>query len=268
VATASGVAGDRQYNGRVFDPGTDFHDYGARLYWPAIGRFVSADPLPGDPRHPVSINRYAYVMNNPLKYVDPSGLLSLGASWDKTEEGRKLKPYAQKALELLRTGEDQQAVRNFVKWYAGLGGDPDARPFDEDANDVLVEWAPDRALPGTEAHTKAGSSAIYLTQAASTPEAFAGTIAHEVMHAVYWVGGISIGGRELGNHGWAYYAGGLAEPLAPREARLAEPARHPFDQARMPSGAVWGSFQVWTAPFSTRDYFFVMRQGVLPRRPR
>lgn len=36
-----------QYNGRVFDPGTGFHDYGARLYWPQIGRFVSADSVMG-----------------------------------------------------------------------------------------------------------------------------------------------------------------------------------------------------------------------------
>jgi RHS repeat-associated protein len=67
------VQGDRQYNGRVFDAGTGFHDYGARLYWPEIGRFVSADLTMGSPASPGTLNRYSYVLNNPYKYVDPDG---------------------------------------------------------------------------------------------------------------------------------------------------------------------------------------------------
>jgi RHS repeat-associated protein len=71
--SVSGQAGDRQYNGRVFDPGTGFHDYGARMYWPQIGRFISADSVMGSPGNPMTLNRYSYVLNNPYKYVDPSG---------------------------------------------------------------------------------------------------------------------------------------------------------------------------------------------------
>ncbi len=40
---------------------------------PAIGRFVQADTIVPSPRSPQSLNRYAYVYNNPLKYVDLSG---------------------------------------------------------------------------------------------------------------------------------------------------------------------------------------------------
>jgi RHS repeat-associated protein len=69
----SGVGGGRQYNGRVYDPGTGFHDYGARMYWPEIGRFISADSFLGDPANPASLNRYSYVHNNPYKYTDPTG---------------------------------------------------------------------------------------------------------------------------------------------------------------------------------------------------
>lgn len=68
------VQGDRQFNGRVYDRETGFHDYGARMYWPEIGRFVSADALMGDPSLPVSLNRYSYVHNSPYNYVDPDGL--------------------------------------------------------------------------------------------------------------------------------------------------------------------------------------------------
>jgi len=62
-----------QYNGRVFDSGTGFHDYGARMYWPEIGRFISPDTYQGDIANPASLNRYSYVLNNPYKYTDPTG---------------------------------------------------------------------------------------------------------------------------------------------------------------------------------------------------
>ena len=82
-----GDPGDRQYNGRVYDPGTGFHDYGARMYWPQVGRFISADSYRGEIANPASLNRYSYVHNNPSKYTDPTGhLIGLcgavtGATW-------------------------------------------------------------------------------------------------------------------------------------------------------------------------------------------
>jgi RHS repeat-associated protein len=69
----AGTLGDRQYNGRVYDAGTGFHDYGARMYWPQIGRFISADSVMGSPGSPMTLNRYSYVLNNPYKYTDPTG---------------------------------------------------------------------------------------------------------------------------------------------------------------------------------------------------
>jgi RHS repeat-associated protein len=45
----------------------------ARLYDPAVGRFLSPDPYVQDPANTQNYNRYSYVLNNPLKYTDPSG---------------------------------------------------------------------------------------------------------------------------------------------------------------------------------------------------
>jgi RHS repeat-associated protein len=46
----------------------------ARYYLPLVGRFVSVDPADsGKPAGPQTWNRYAYVVNNPMKYVDPNG---------------------------------------------------------------------------------------------------------------------------------------------------------------------------------------------------
>lgn len=96
TVTAGGDGGavpDIQYNGRVFDPGTGFHDYGARLYWPEIGRFISVDAAGPNFADPMTLNRYAYVLNNPYKYVDPTGHFSVMPSiWGK--EGGPLQWFA------------------------------------------------------------------------------------------------------------------------------------------------------------------------------
>ena len=44
-----------------------------RLYDPRVGRFVQGDPVVDDPGDPQAYNRYAYVGNNPLSVVDPTG---------------------------------------------------------------------------------------------------------------------------------------------------------------------------------------------------
>lgn len=44
-----------------------------RVYDPLLGRFLSADPFIQDPLNTQSLNRYSYVLNNPLCYTDPSG---------------------------------------------------------------------------------------------------------------------------------------------------------------------------------------------------
>ncbi len=40
---------------------------------PSIGKFIQADSIVPTPGNPQSLNRYAYVDNNPLRYTDPSG---------------------------------------------------------------------------------------------------------------------------------------------------------------------------------------------------
>jgi RHS repeat-associated protein len=45
----------------------------ARLYDPSTGRFIYPDPVVQSPDNSQNYNRYAYCLNNPLKYTDPSG---------------------------------------------------------------------------------------------------------------------------------------------------------------------------------------------------
>ena len=61
------------YTGQRKDAGTGLLFYNARYYDPALARFLSADTI-APQRHVLQTrNRYSYVLNNPLKYTDPSG---------------------------------------------------------------------------------------------------------------------------------------------------------------------------------------------------
>jgi RHS repeat-associated protein len=49
----------------------------ARFHSPAQGRFMSVDPLSGSLDAPQSLNRYAYVTDDPVNLADPSGLVQV-----------------------------------------------------------------------------------------------------------------------------------------------------------------------------------------------
>jgi RHS repeat-associated protein len=53
-------------------PGSGLLQLGARYYWPEVARFIQQDPMG------VRRNRYAYVGNRPVRYIDPAGLWEFG----------------------------------------------------------------------------------------------------------------------------------------------------------------------------------------------
>lgn len=61
-----------KFTSQEFDDTTGLYFYQARYYDPAIGRFISPDPVIR-PAEPQTLNRYSYVLNNPIRYRDPSG---------------------------------------------------------------------------------------------------------------------------------------------------------------------------------------------------
>jgi RHS repeat-associated protein len=72
------VVGDNTITKRGFTMHEHLDAFGlinmnARMYDPALGRFLSPDPYVQMPDNTQSYNRYLYAHNNPLIYTDPSG---------------------------------------------------------------------------------------------------------------------------------------------------------------------------------------------------
>jgi RHS repeat-associated protein len=73
VESATAFPVSRRYTSQVKDEDTGLYYYGARYYDPQLGRFIQPDTIIPDLADPQSLNRYSYVRNNPLKYIDPTG---------------------------------------------------------------------------------------------------------------------------------------------------------------------------------------------------
>ena len=52
-----------------------------RIYDPILGRFLQADPIVQEPFNPQNLDRYTYVLNNPLSFTDPTGYSFFSKYW-------------------------------------------------------------------------------------------------------------------------------------------------------------------------------------------
>ncbi|MGG3023240.1 RHS repeat domain-containing protein, partial [Brevibacillus parabrevis] len=79
------------YAGEMYDKESGFYYLRARYYDPKMGRFVSEDTYQGQVDNPLTLNRYTYTHNNPLRFIDPTGHWStkIAANWTLNEYKNK-----------------------------------------------------------------------------------------------------------------------------------------------------------------------------------
>ena len=62
------------YTGFIYDQVLNIYFAQARMYDPSIRRFLAVDPVRGNIFNPQLMVQYTFVLNNPLRWVDPLGL--------------------------------------------------------------------------------------------------------------------------------------------------------------------------------------------------
>ncbi|WP_156966454.1 RHS repeat domain-containing protein [Algiphilus aromaticivorans] len=204
------------------------HDVGlihmnGRVYDPELGRFLGADPHVQFPGNTQAYNRYSYVLNNPMRYVDPSGFFSLGdvfdgvgdalgGAWDFLEDNWR--PLTAVAITVVTGGAAAGASSAWVAaGWAAAGGF--AAGFVASGGDF------EAALIGAAAG--AATFGIGKGFAALKPAAVGGRLGKRVLHVVSH--GI-VGGARASALGGKFQRGflsaGAAITLGPRLSSAAQ----------------------------------------------
>ena len=90
---------DYRFTGQRFVGLGGLYHMGARFYDSQLGRWISPDTIIPDPANPQSLNRFAYVRGNPVKFRDPNGHQACEAENDACWERRWYQAHGYEYLE-------------------------------------------------------------------------------------------------------------------------------------------------------------------------
>ena len=170
------------YTGHVNDPDTGLVYMQARYYDPAVGRFLSVDPVGPSPGGLFHFNRYDYADNNPVVNIDPDGRYTcskdvcglVADALSKTSDA---------ASKLENGSEGQKALLAVVKLF-GKQGEVNGVSIASSNNDFAST-----NMSGDKISTKINPTAMhksFANRADGTQDSveYAATIAHEGQHGV------------------------------------------------------------------------------------
>ena len=108
-ATITDATNRWRYSGKeeqaaALNPALPLIDFGARMYDPAIARWMSVDPL-AEKYYPMST--YGYCVDSPVSFIDPKGM-----EWEKPKEAERLKKSIDKKITSLNNdiAKDQAKI--------------------------------------------------------------------------------------------------------------------------------------------------------------
>ena len=261
----SGLVVDEGFTGQTADVGVGLIDFNARAYDPQLGRFIMGDTI--SPQGGVvsqNLNRYSYVRNNPVKYVDPSGHLPGQGQATRAEWHRALgikyypDPAVRAALQAMK--DEEQIV-----WLSESGHDGvDSGPCltSADCESFISTWtngAICSRLPVLgDTNCDSGESAREHMDEVNLG---AGTVAFwcarfAVMPCAYSAGTIEVAAGISNVSLNCARPAGLTDSGACDAATLTmanTAAGLPALGMPGPAGAVWDGFTTWTGWLTTAD---------------
>jgi RHS repeat-associated protein len=287
---------DKLFTGQRLD-NSGLYYYGARYYDPTIGRFVSPDTIIPTMANPQSLNRFTYCLNNPMKFVDPSGNIvkfsdrteqlltcaTLGIAIPREAFGNelelvaaycRLQTYAPDLTSLLEAAPETITITSGGMSFAG-----------QDISNAMGMTTP------TEDYSSSGNINIQVGPKAFEKglEFVTVTLGHEGFHSAQYLGSFPWPGNSVANEAFAYsfgyavgqkmsYDAGTVIPLsgafreikpgmtADMQEALSTAGQTLFDTSEMyrsyPSGMSGKPSIMKPWPTSGREYFLMVAQQI------
>jgi RHS repeat-associated protein len=187
--TGSGYGGTdsvkQKFTGKERDSETGLDFFQARYYSSASGRFTSPDEFGGgateyfaqaasanptfygDPANPQTLNKYQYGLNNPLRYVDPSGHFGLDEFWSSIDSLVKQGQDELNSVFRGLTNADPLDNLNMQRAQGALDQYPDGKP-----NRVFGFTGPDVNLI-LQSYTDARTNMVFISSVGLALQEFA-----------------------------------------------------------------------------------------------
>ena len=151
--TTSLGATEQHFTGKERDAESGNDYFEARYLGSSMGRFLSPDPVGGSLANPQTLNKYAYVLNNPLTNTDPTGLYACKDGKDGACTSDQ-----DKAYEASRQ-HDLQSKNADVRRGAAAMGDPGKEVVNARGDKVTVGFADlGKSGEGGVTHSELGSN--------------------------------------------------------------------------------------------------------------
>ena len=154
-----------------------YYDH-ARSHVGGLGRFLSPDKLPGSPAVPQSWNRFAYVLNNPIRLIDPTGMYTTNCGGDDKQCSTDATNFERARQESLTRGNASE--RTAAAAYGDQGADNGVKVRFGDPGDGS-DGVTSHGFPTWEGATVRQDETV-LIRSGLTGTKLVGAVAHEGSH--------------------------------------------------------------------------------------